>query len=272
MAAAAKDAGVDIEVGTPVDKILLKQGKAVGVKTRTGEELSAPCVVSNVDPRTTFLNFVGPQNLEAEFAHRVGHYRTKGRTAKVNLVLSDLPTFDGLEPDDLRERLVIAPSRRYLELAFNPTKYGQIPEAPALEVILPSMRDPDLTEGGQHVLSAIVQHVPYDADDEAAAEKLLNSVLGVLEVYAKDIRSLISSQQVLLPKDIEERFGVSGGHWHHGEMAIDQMFMMRPLHGSSRYRTPIDNLYLCGAGTHPGGNVFGAAGHNAAHSILEGRS
>lgn len=267
---AARGFGAEIRTGASVERILLESGKAVGVVLEGGEEIRAKKVVSNADPKTTFLKLVGARNLEAGFANRIGHVRSVGRAAKVNIVLNGLPTFVGLDESALHNRLIIAPSRRYVELAFNPAKYGELPDEPAMEITLPSIADPSLAPAGKHVLSAVVQYVPYDVKGgwETQKDALVDRILETISTYSPDLNDKVESIECLTPADIEREFGMTGGHWHHGELAIDQMFMMRPVHGTAQYATPIDGLYLCGAGAHPGGGVMGAAGHNAARTII----
>lgn len=269
---AATSFGARIRTGASVESILLEGGEAVGVVLEGGEQIRAKTIVSNADPKTTFLKLVGARNLEAGFAKRMSHVRSTGRAAKVHIVLNRLPTFVGLDENALRNRLVIAPSRRYLELAFNPAKYGELPDEPAMEITLPSLGDPSLAPSGKHILSAVIQYVPYDVKGgwETQREALVQRVLETLSAYSPDFKDAVDSTECLTPKDIEQEFGMTGGHWHHGELAIDQMFMMRPVHGTAQYKSPVDGLYLCGAGSHPGGGVMGAAGHNAAKTIIAG--
>ena len=270
----AKSHGVEVRTSACVERILLEGGIAIGVVLEGGEEIRAQKVVSNADPKTTLMSLVGARNLDAGFAHRLGNVRSKGRAAKIHLVLNGLPTFTGLNEEGLRNRLVVAPSRRYIELAFNPAKYGELPEAPAMEITIPSLGDASLAPAGKHILSAVVQYVPYDLKGgwETGRDTLVDRVVEALSVYAPDIKEKVESAECLAPPDIEAEFGMTGGHWHHGELAIDQLFMMRPVHGAAQYQTPVDGLYLCGAGAHPGGGVMGAAGHNAAMAILAGEN
>lgn len=264
--------GATIRTGASVESIILEDGQAVGVRLAGGEDIRASKVISNADPKTTFLKLVGARNLEALFANRINNVRSKGRVAKLHLVLDGLPEFTGLSEADMRNRLLIAPSRRYIELAYNPAKYGELPDAPALEITIPSLGDPSLAPAGKHVLSAVVQYIPYDVKGgwETHKEALTLRVIETLSTYAPGLKDKVESAECLTPPDIEREFGMTGGHWHHGELAIDQMFMMRPVHGTAQYQTPIDGLYLCGAGAHPGGGVMGAAGHNAAKTIIAG--
>lgn len=269
---AALSFGAEVRTGASVRNILLEDGNAVGVILENGEEIRAQKVISNADPKTTFLKLVGARNLETGFANRIDNSRSKGRAAKVHIVLNELPVFTGLSDGELRNRLIIAPTRRSQELAFNPSKYGEVAEAPVMEITIPTLSDPSLAPTGKHILSAVVQYVPYDAKGgwETQRDVLIKNILETLSIYAPTINDKVESVECLTPSDIEEEFGMTGGHWHHGELAIDQMFMMRPVHGTAQYRTPIEGLYLCGAGAHPGGGVMGAAGHNAAQSIITG--
>ncbi len=272
LAKAAISFGTEIRTATPVERILLESGCAVGVVLVGGEEIYAPTVISNADPKTTFLNLVGARNLEAEFAHRISNLRASGRAAKIHMVLNGLPDFTGLDQNAMGNRLVIAPSRKYLEQAFNPSKYGEYPDHPAMEITIPTIADPSLAPKGKHVLSAIVQYVPYHlkAGWDAQKDAFVERVVEVISAYAPDIKDKMTVVECLTPVDIEQEFGMTGGHWHHVEFAIDQLFMMRPTYGAAQYSTPIDGLFLCGAGSHPGGGVTGAAGHNAAQEILAG--
>lgn len=264
--------GAQIKTKSKVKSVLLEDGRAVGVVLDGGEEIRAKRVVSNADPKTTLLKLVGARNLEAGFANRIGQMRSLGRSAKVHMVLNGLPKFPGLDPNALRNRLIIAPSRRHLELAYNPSKYGQLPEAPAMEITIPSFEDQSLAPEGKHILSVVVQYVPYNVKGgwDSQRDRLTERVVDTISAYAQGLRNQIDMVECLTPIDIEREFGMAGGHWHHGELSIDQMFMMRPVHGTAQYQTPIEGLYLCGAGAHPGGGVMGAAGHNAANTIIAG--
>lgn len=264
--------GATIRLGAQVDHVILEGGCAVGVALTDGEEIRAPKVISNADPKTTFQKLVGSRNLEAGFGHRIGNVRASGRAAKVHIALNGLPNFTDVSADALGNRLVIAPSRKYVDNAFNPSKYGEFPDAPAMEIVIPTIADPSLAPDGKHVLSAVVQYVPYEVKGgwDGQREAFGQRVIDTISTYAPDLQDKISDIECLTPLDIESEFGMTGGHWHHGELAIDQIFMMRPTHGTAQYKTPVDGLYLCGAGAHPGGGVMGAAGHNAAQAILKG--
>jgi len=270
LAGAARAAGAEIRTGSPVARVLVESDRAVGVRLASGEEIRAAAVLSNADAQRSFLELLGTEQLDAGFVKRVTQVRSKGNTAKLNLALTGRPRFAGL-PDDLAgERLLIAPSIDALERAFNPTKYGELPQQPALEITVPSLHDPSLAPPGGHLLSAVVQYAPYRLKQgwADAREGFQEQLLDLLEGFAPGLRGLVAARQLLSPEDLEARYGMAGGHWHHGELIVDQMLMLRPLHGAARYDTPVKGFYLCGAAAHPGGDVMGAAGRNAARRVI----
>jgi phytoene dehydrogenase-like protein len=240
------------------------------VELANGEHVAADLVVSNADPKTTFLGLLGARNLEAGFAQKIKNTRGKGNAAKLHLALSSLPEFTGLRAEQLGERLVIAPDLHYIEKAFNHSKYGEFSAKPVMEIVFPSVSDASLAPPGHHVMSAIVQYAPHELKGGwgTAKSAFTDVVLDLLEQYAPDIRSKAVMAELLTPLDIEREFRMTGGHWHHGEMSLDQFLMLRPVPGAAQYATPVDGLYLCGAGSHPGGGVMGSAGRNAANAIL----
>lgn len=270
MAAAAQQHGAEIRTSCPVARIIMENDRVCGVELASGEQVLADTVVSNADPKTTFLGLVGARNLEAGFAQKINNNRARGNTAKLHLALSDLPDFTGLRFEQLDERLVIAPDLDYVERAFNHTKYGEYSAQPVMEMIIPSIFDPTLAPPGQHVLSAVIQYAPRNLKEGWGAGKaaFMEIVLDLIEEYAPDIRSKAVMAELLTPEDIEKEFRISGGHWHHGELSLDQFLMLRPVPGAAQYETPVTGLYLCGAGSHPGGGVMGSAGRNAANVIL----
>jgi phytoene dehydrogenase-like protein len=273
LAAAARAAGVELRCGARVEEIIVRDGRATGVRLRQGEELQADLVVSNADPKATLLRLLGARHLETEFARRVQHLRAVGTAAKLHLALSGRPQFRGLPAGQLGERLVIAPDLDYIERAFNPAKYGEFSERPVMEITLPSLHDASLAPAGREVLSAVVQYAPYDLKGGWAAgkQRFLATIMAVLEEHAPGIGALVQHAELLTPLDIEQQFGITGGHWHHGELALDQFMMLRPVAGAAQYATPVAGLYLCGAGCHPGGGVMGSAGRNAARVIARGQ-
>jgi phytoene dehydrogenase-like protein len=270
LAKAASANGATVRTGSAVARILLEGDRVSGVELESGEQVAASTVISNADPARTLLQLLGARHLETGFVHRIRHLRTKGMAAKLHLALDALPSFAGLQPDLAGERLVVAPDLVYLEHAFDHAKYGECSPAPALEITIPSIHDRSLAPAGKHVLSAIVQYAPYDlrASTDAARAKLLEATLIVLERYAPGLRRQVVASELLLPIDIEREFRITGGHWHHGELALDQMLMLRPVPGAAQYAMPVNGLYLCGAGCHPGGGVMGSAGKNAAQAVL----
>jgi phytoene dehydrogenase-like protein len=271
MAAAARAAGAELRTDAAVRRILVEDDSAAGVELASGEIIRATAVVSNADPKTTFLTLLGAGHLDTGFVRRIANIRARGTAAKLHLALDGRPDFTGLEAAHLGGRLLIAPSLDYVERAFNPCKYGEYSPAPAIEITLPSITDRTLAPEGKHVLSAVVQYAPYALKGgwDAARDDFADKVVETIARYAPGLPRLIVAREMLTPVDIERRFGVSGGHWHHGELAPDQLFMMRPVPGAGQYDTPLPGLYLCGAGTHPGGGVMGAAGKNAAGRLID---
>jgi phytoene dehydrogenase-like protein len=270
LAAAARAAGAELRTGSRVAGIEVEQGRACGVRLEDGTLLAAGAVVSNADPKTTLLCLLGARHLETEFARRVHHVRMIGTAAKLHLALSAPPAFRGCDAALAGERLVIAPGLRALDEAFNAAKYRQYSRAPVMEITVPSLHDATLAPHGQHVLSAIVQYAPYDIDGgwdahRAGFEQL---ALDTLERHAPGLRASVLASELLTPLDLERRFHLGGGHWHHGELALDQALMLRPVSGAAQYAMPVPGLWLCGAGAHPGGGVMGHAGRNAARALL----
>ncbi len=269
----ALERGVEIRTAIPVARIEVEPGSqglcAVGVRLEGGETISAARVVSSADPKTTFLKLLGAEFLEIEFTNRIQRIRDRGLVSKLHLALDRLPSFSDLEAPG--GRLILAPDMDSIEWAYDHAKYGDVPDMPVLEVSIPSLVNPRMAPDGQHVLSANILYTPYQQREgwnEAARELLFRRVMDVLEGYAPGLGGLVLGSQLLTPIDLESRFGVSGGHWHHGDLALDQLIMMRPTYGAAQYRTPIQGLYLCGAGSHPGGDLTGIPGHNAAKEIL----
>jgi phytoene dehydrogenase-like protein len=270
---AAKATGVSLRADAPAMKILIEKGSAAGVVLENGEEIRARTIISAINPRTTFLDLVGTSEIDTGFVRRIKNIRMKGNVAKLHLALDRPPEFPGVDAAGHRGRLVIAPSSDHVERAFNPAKYGGFSPEPVMEITLPSLSDPTLAPDGACVLSAIVQYAPYALKEgwEAGKPKFLKAMMAQLELYAPGIGRLVRHAELLTPADIETRYRMPGGHWHHGELQADQMMMSRPAFGASGYDTPIDGLYLCGAGSHPGGGISGVPGLNAARRILEMR-
>jgi phytoene dehydrogenase-like protein len=271
LATSAMDRGVDIQTKARVGKINLSLDKVTGVTLTTGEDFRAKIVVSNADPKSTLEKLVGFKNLETGVVRRVSNIRMRGSAAKLHLALNGMPNFGGLTESQKGQRLLIAPSMNYIEQAFNSAKYGEYSNAPVLDISIPSVHDPSLAPAGAHVLSAIVQYAPHDLKGgwDSAREPFKNLVIERINQYAPGIKEQIINSELLTPEDLEGEFNMTGGHWHHGEISLDQIMMMRPFPGASQYATSVSGLFLCGAGAHPGGGVMGLAGKNAAKEIIK---
>ena len=269
----ATDFGAEIRTAAKVSRVLI-DGSAAGqvangVQLFNGDKIEAEHIISSTDPQRTFIDLVGVQHLDIGFTNRIRRLRCDGYVAKLHLALDGLPEFDGLEKAD--GRMIIAPDLDAIEFAFDNAKYGECPTDPVMEVVVPSVHDASLAPAGKHVLSAHVMYVPYRlkggwTDD--ARNSICERAIDTIEQYAPRIREQIIHREFLTPLDLEKSCNVSGGHWHHTEFAMDQMLMMRPTYEAAQYRTPIPGLFLCGAGSHPAGDLMGAAGHNAAREIL----
>ena len=271
LAQVARTAGASIRTSMPVRRIVVDNGRVTGVETESGELFSSYTVISNADPKRTVMKLLGARHVETGFGRRIHHLRARGNAAKLHLALDGLPTIDGLAKKDFGERIVIAGDEHYVERAFNPAKYGECSAEPVVEMTFPSFRDESMAPAGKHVLSAVVQYAPYDLKagwDDAAREAFKQTVIRTIARYAPDIEQRISASELLTPADIEREFHITGGHWHHAELTLDQFLFVRPVNGAAQYALPVDGLFLCGAGAHPGGGVSGAAGRNAARTIL----
>jgi phytoene dehydrogenase-like protein len=274
MAAAAREAGAEIRTGAGVARITVRDRRTTGVVLDDGTDIQGSSVISNADPRRTFLTLLDPMDLDPGFLTKARNYRCPGTTAKVNLALSGLPSFRGVaNPGDLQGRLHVGPSVDYLERAFDASKYGEISPEPYLDMTIPTLSDPSLAPPGKHVLSICMQFAPYALRQghgwSAGADVLAGHVLRTLEHYAPGIQQLIEHQQIITPTDLEHTYALTGGHVMHGEPSLDQLFAMRPILGWAQYRSPVDGLFLCGAGTHPGGGLTAGSGQNAARQIIK---
>ena len=276
LAESAKQAGVEIRTDAEVRHVGIKDGAVTGVVLANGEEIAAEAVASGVDPKRTFFNLVDPSQLDPTFANRIKNFRANGTVAKVNLALGSLPTFTALDAAEsslksLSGRIHIGPEIDYLERAFDASKYGEFSKSPYLDVTLPTILDPSLAPDGKHVLSAYVQFAPFKlkvGNWDTCRKDLGDTVIKTLATYAPNLPGLVEGIQVITPKDLETSYGFTGGHIFHGELALDQLFTMRPILDWARYKTPIRGLYLCGSGTHPGNGLTGASGANAAREII----
>lgn len=277
IAASARAAGVTVRTGATVERVRVRNGKSDGVVLAGGEEIDASIVASNADPKVTFLKLVEERELEPEFVASIRRFRCEGTSLKINLALSGLPDFKAL-PGAPRPHhgatMHICPSIDYVERAWDDAKYGMPSRSPLLELTCPTMYDKSLAPEGKHIMGIFLQYAPYSLRESSwdeLREPFADRVFDIIEEYAPNFRSLVEHRQVLTPLDLERRYGITGGNIFHGEMSLDQMFVMRPVAGWARYRMPVSNLYLCGSGAHPGGGVMGAPGYNAAKQILGAR-
>jgi phytoene dehydrogenase-like protein len=271
LAGAAQEAGAVLRTDAEVRQILTKDGRVTGVHLVSGEILLAPVVLSNADPKRTFLRLVDPSDLPRDFLDHIRHFQTEGVVARVNLALDALPALPSTEGTPAAHWR-IAPSLEYLERAYDDAKYGAVSDAPFLDLVIPSVVDPELAPPGKHVMSVLVQYAPYHrrkGDWDSEREVFGDRVLDQLDHWMPGLRRLVVGREVLTPVDLEKRFGLTDGHIYHGEMTMNQQLVLRPAPGYSRYRTPIAGLYLCGSGAHPGGGVTGAPGYNSARAALE---
>lgn len=267
---AAKASGVDLRCSSRVIRILTNADGVSGVQLAEGDRLLAPVVVSAIHPGVTFGSLLAPGEIDTGLLTSIRKIRSKGNAAKLHLALDRVPDFIGVRREDLSGRLVIAASVDQVERAFNPSKYGEFSSEPVMEIVLPSVSDPTMAPEGKSCLSAVIQFAPYALRHgwETGRAAFLNLVLDRLEAHAPGLKASVLAAELLVPPDIERIHAMPGGHWHHGELQVDQMFFNRPTYGVSGYDTPISGLFLASAGSHPGGGISGLPGYNAARHIL----
>jgi len=261
---AAQAYGAEVRVNAGQLQLTVADGAVKSVQA-DGNTFTAAAIVSDYDALYTFSHLVPPPELEPEFNRAVRHIRYNGSVARVNLALSQLPKFDGLSEEAMRGTLTIAPSVAYLERAFDCAKRGQLADKPFVELTIPSLSDPSLAPEGKHTISIWLQFAPYTA--KVNADHVYATALNAVSEFAPNLKSLIQHFQVLLPGDYEAQYNLSEGHLYGGEMNLAQAFLLRPIPGFAQYQSPISNLYLCGAATHPGGGIHGLAGRNAAREM-----
>jgi phytoene dehydrogenase-like protein len=274
IASSARSFGAEIRTSARVQHVLARDGKATGVVLEGGEEIHADVVVSNLDPKATFLKLVDRKELPEDFIRSIEAYQCVGPSMKMNLALNGLPDFTalpGTPGPQHRATIHLCPSIDYVERAWEEARDGRPSRNPMLEIGIPTMYDSTLAPPGRHVMSVFLQYAPYHlrgASWDDLRESYSERVIDVIEQYAPNIRQVLIAKQVLTPLDLERRFGITGGNIFHGELVREQLFSRRPVAGWGHYGTPLSGLYLCGSGTHPGGGVMGASGHNAAQQII----
>ena len=276
MAKAAAERGVDIRVSSPVREVLVEAGRAVGVVTERGEAIRARSVVSNLNPKLLYGSLIDPKALPQDFRERIGHWRCASGTFRMNVALSELPDFTVLPGRSLAEHhasgIIMAPSLDYMDQAYLDAKAGGWSKRPIVEMLIPSTLDDSLAPPGQHVASLFCQHVapvlPNGASWDEHRDQVADVMIDLVNSHAPNFKASVLGRQIMSPLDLERTFGLIGGDIFHGALSLDQMFSARPMLGHGDYRGPLKGLYMCGSGTHPGGGVTGAPGHNAAREII----
>ena len=274
MAAAARGFGAAIRTSAPVSRILVSDGRTRGVVLEDGSEIRARVVVSNADPKRTFLRLVDERDLPEEFRRAISGIKMDGPCAKVNLVLSEEPQVTAM-PKEFRKSeralFTLVPSLEFAERCYNIARSGEVPEELWVDCVVASNVDPSLAPEGRHVMTCFVQYVPYRLNAGTWDEKrelLGDRVVKKIAEYAPNVPKAVVARQVLTPLDLERVYGLTEGNIFHGDLSLEQLFFLRPVAGFAQYRTPVAGLYLCGAGAHPGGGVTGAPGHNASRQVL----
>ena len=276
MASFARSKGVKIRTDAPVEKIIVKNGRASGVRLADGEEISARAVLSNADPKRTFLKLVDAEHLPAAFVEDIRHLRMGHASLRMNLALSGLPELRDYPGTEMRPQhqsaIVIYPPMEVMERNYHEAKAGHMPEEPRLDIVIPSTLDDSLAPVGHHVMSVLGKYFPYEPADnqrwDDIRERVADDIVDYLAQYMPNIKSLIVGRQVLAPPDLERVFGLTEGDIFHGRHDLDQIFSLRPHPSAAKYRTPLKGLYLCGSGSHPGGAISGAPGHNGARRVI----
>jgi phytoene dehydrogenase-like protein len=276
MARSAAERGVDIRVASPVREVLVEGGRAVGVVTESGEAIRAQSVISNLNPKLLYESLIDPAALPADFRERIRHWRCGSGTFRMNVALSELPDFTVLPGRTVAEHhtsgIIMAPSLAYMDQAYLDAKAGGWSKRPIVEILIPSTLDDSLAPPGQHVASLFCQHVapvlPNGASWDDHREQVADVMIDLVNSHAPNFKAAVLGRQILSPLDLERTFGLIGGDIFHGALTLNQLFSSRPMLGHGDYRGPLKGLYMCGSGTHPGGGVTGAPGHNAAREII----
>ncbi|HEX6387078.1 MAG TPA: NAD(P)/FAD-dependent oxidoreductase [Anaerolineae bacterium] len=273
VAGAARSFGAELRCGAPVEQLVVRNGKAVGVALKSGEEIDGRIVISGCDPNVAFLQLVDEKELPPDMVQAIRNFKFRGSSGKVNLALDGLPQFTAMpDPALLQGMIEISPSMDYLEQAYDEAKYGGFSSRPYMDIVIPTTVDPTMAPAGKHVMSIFVQYANYHLAEgswEEKREAFGDAVVNTLAEFAPNVKDLILHRQVLTPWDLEQTFGLTEGNIFHGELTLDQLFFFRPAAGWAQYRTPIRNYYQCGSGTHPGGGITGGPGRLAALEILK---
>jgi phytoene dehydrogenase-like protein len=280
MAAACVEQGVEISLEAPVAKVLVENGKAQGVRLESGAEIAAPIVAANVGPALLYRRMVDESDLDADFRRRIKGYKTGSGTFRMNVALSELPDFTVLPGKAQAEHhtagIIIAPGLDYMDRAYDDARVHGWSRQPIVEIMIPSTVDPSLAPPGAHVASLFCQQFAPDLPNgqswDGVREQVADLVIATVDAHAPNFARSVIARQIHSPLDLERKFGLVGGDIFHGTMGLDQLWAARPVLGHGDYRSPIRGLYMCGSGTHPGGGVTGAPGHNAAHEIIRDRS
>ncbi len=276
IALAAQSFGAEVRTNAPVEQVIVRNGKAAGVVLENGDEIQADLVVSSLDPKRTFLELIDPSQLPEDLVDSIRKYNIRGSSGKVNLALDAAPQFacmPGYGPH-LHGAISISPCVDYIERAYDDAKYGDFSQRPYIDIVIPSMIDPDMAPPGKHVMSCFVQYAPYQLREgtwEGRREEFGDRLVDTLAEYIPNLKNILLHRQVLSPWDMEQIAGLSQGNIFHGELSLSQLFFLRPAPGYAKYRTPILNYYQCGSGAHPGGGISGAPGRLAALEILNDR-
>ena len=275
IAQSAQSRGTEIKMNAAVSRVLVRNGRAYGVALANGDEIHARAIISNADPKITFLNLVDPKDIEEDFRRDIERMRMQGCSFKINLALDSLPNFKAYPGSELgphhKATMHICPSMEYVDRGWEDAKQGRPSDRPLLEITIPTTYDDSIAPRGKHVMCIFAQYAPYtlrDGDWDSMKEAFADRCIDTLAEYAPNITDSIIHRHVVSPLDLERDYSLTGGNIFHGDMTLDQLFFLRPVAGWAKYRTPIDGLYLCGSGTHPGGGVMGAPGFNAAHELL----
>ena len=273
LASAARSYGAEIRVSAPVERVIVKNGRAVGVALENGDEIYAKTIVSGCDPRVTLRGLIEEKELPEDVVRAVDNFKFRGSSGKVNLALDDIPRFSAMkDPSFLRGMMEICPSVDYVERAYDDAKYGAFSKRPYMDVVVPTMVDPSMAPPGKHVMSIFVQYASYNMPEfgtrDQQREAFGNAVVDTLSEFVPNLKDIILHKQVLTPWDIEQTTGLTEGNIFAGELTLDQLFFFRPIAGYADFRTPIRNYYQCSSGTHPGGGITSGPGRLAALEVL----